>query len=172
MSVSKVCCSNPCKLRLFRFHSVDGVYIFIYKIPVTKIVRTLWLAERSVCMRVCKHGCDVKMFCFSRANHVQNSTSLLYLPIPLSAESWKSFTNKLCQFCFRLSRHFKLEKSVFWKHLFAKQELITRATLRLHFVTGKNLSFNQCHNKAFCVLRFSLESYFMKAIENFFPVFA
>ena len=20
-------------------------------------------------MRVCKHGCDVKMFCFSRANH-------------------------------------------------------------------------------------------------------
>ena len=21
-------------------------------------------------MRVCKHGCDVKMFCFSRANHV------------------------------------------------------------------------------------------------------
>ena len=40
----------------------------------TKIVRALWLAERSVCMRVCKHGCDVKMFCFSRANH--SSTNL------------------------------------------------------------------------------------------------
>ena len=36
---------------------------------ITKIVRALWLAERSVCMRVCKHGCGVKMFCFSRANH-------------------------------------------------------------------------------------------------------
>ena len=42
-----------------------------------------------VCIRACKHGCDVKMFCFSRANHastnliwVENSTSLLYLPIP------------------------------------------------------------------------------------------
>ena len=53
------------------------------------------------------------MFCFSRVNHVQNSTSFLYLPIPLSAESWKIFTNKLCQFCFRLSWHFKREKSVF-----------------------------------------------------------
>ena len=48
-------------------HSV----ICIYKI--TKIVRALWLAERRVCMRVCKHGCDVKMFCFSRANHVSTN---------------------------------------------------------------------------------------------------
>ena len=42
-----------------------------YKIP--KIVRALWLAERRVCMRVCKHGCDVKMFCFSRANHASTN---------------------------------------------------------------------------------------------------
>ena len=96
----------------------------------TKIVRALWLAERSVCMRVCKHGCGVKMFCFSRTNHastnlkkfrVQNSTSLLYLPIPSSAETWKIFTNKLCQFCFRLSWHFKREKSVFWRASFCKR---------------------------------------------------
>ena len=34
----------------------DGkIYIYIYKI--TKIVRMLLLAERHVCMRVCKHGC-------------------------------------------------------------------------------------------------------------------
>ena len=31
------------------------VYMYFYKI--TKIVRALQLAERSVCMRVCKHGC-------------------------------------------------------------------------------------------------------------------
>ena len=42
-------------------------YITIYK--VTKIVRALWLAERSVGMRVCKHGCGVKIFCSSPANH-------------------------------------------------------------------------------------------------------
>ena len=41
--------------------------ISYYKIT-NKIVLALWLGERSVCMRVCKHGCDVKMFCFSRAN--------------------------------------------------------------------------------------------------------
>ena len=31
----------------------------IYKI--TKIVRTLWLAERRACMKVCNHGCDVTL---------------------------------------------------------------------------------------------------------------
>ena len=36
--------------------------IIVYKI--TKIVRALWLAERSVCMRVCKHGCDLRCFAF------------------------------------------------------------------------------------------------------------
>ena len=45
--------------------------IFFYKI--TKIVRALWLAERSVCMRVCKHGCGVKLFGFSHANHASTN---------------------------------------------------------------------------------------------------
>ena len=36
------------------------------------------------------------------------------------------------------------------KHLFAKQESITRARLRgQEFATGKNFSFNQCHTKSF-----------------------
>ena len=38
------------------------------------------------------------------------------------------------------------------------------------FATGKNFSFNQCHTKSFAF--FPRESYFIKAIENFFPVFA
>ena len=59
----------------------------------------------------------------------------------------------------------------FAKHLFAKQELITRARLRgQDFATGKNFSFNRCLAKSFAF--FSQESYFIKAIENFFPVFA
>ena len=41
---------------------------------ITKIVRALRLAERSVYMRVCKHGCGVNMFCLSPANH--ESTNL------------------------------------------------------------------------------------------------
>ena len=51
-----------------------------------------------------------------------------------------------------------------------QNELIMRARLRVQdFASGKNFSFNQCHNKEFCVV--SRESYFIKAIENFFPVF-
>ena len=45
---------------------------------------------------------------------VQNSTSLLYLPIPSSAETYK-IVIKVCQFFF----------AYFGKHLFAKQELIS-----------------------------------------------
>ena len=43
---------------------------------------------------------------------VQNSTSLLYLPIPSSAENWKIVTNKVCQFFSRLSWHFNREISI------------------------------------------------------------
>ena len=36
--------------------------------------------------------CGVKMFCSSGANHtVENSTNLLYLPIPSSDETWNIF---------------------------------------------------------------------------------
>ena len=46
---------------------VKGIY------KITKIVRALWLAERRVCMRVCKHVCDIKMFCFWPANHASTN---------------------------------------------------------------------------------------------------
>ena len=59
----------------------------------------------------------------------------------------------------------------FRKLLFCQTKLITRARLRVQdFTTGENLSFNQCHKKAFCV--FSREPLPKKAIKNFFPVFA
>ena len=91
---------------------------------ITKIVRALWLARKRVCMSVCNHGCDFKMFCFSRANHattnlkkflVENSTSLLYLPIPSSAETWKIITKHAVSISFSVNWHFKREKSAFWK---------------------------------------------------------
>ena len=40
------------------------------------------------------------------------------------------------------------------------------------FVTGKNLSFNQSSKQESLSFFFSRESYFIKAIENVFPVFA
>ena len=62
-------------------------------------------------MRVCKHGCDVKRFCFSRAIHESanlkngfelknSSTRLLYLPISSSAKTGEIFGNMLCYFFF------------------------------------------------------------------------
>ena len=51
-------------------------------------------------MRVCKHGCDVKIFCFLRANHASTNlkkglelkilTSLLYYPFPRRLKLEKS----------------------------------------------------------------------------------
>ena len=81
---------------------------------ITKIARALWLAERSVCMRVSVNTV-VASRCFAfcalmrqariwKSFPVQNSTSLFYLPIPSSVEI---FTNKPCQFFFRLSWHFE-----------------------------------------------------------------
>ena len=145
---------------------------------ITKIVRALWLAERSVCMRVCKHGCDVKMFCFSRANHVSTNlkkfSSSKLDKFTLSTHSFAGWNMENLykegeSIFLRLNWHVKREKSVFCKALFAKQELITRARLRgQDFATGKNFSVNQCHTKSFAF--FSRESYSIKAIENFFPV--
>ena len=83
---------------------------------------------------------------------VENSTSLLYLPIPLSDETWKIFTNTLCQFFFFAYADI-LSKSVFWNASF----LQNKNWLRLqNFATGKNFSINQCHHKEFRV--FSRES--------------
>ena len=61
---------------------------------------------------------------------------------------------------------------LFWKTSFGKKrtDYVCKTSIVQDFVTGKNFSFNQCHNKEFCI--FSWESYFIKAIKNFFPVFA
>ena len=84
----------------------------------------------------------------------------------------KIFRNVLCQFFFRFCWHFKREKPVFWKgSFFAKQRLITRASLvyKTSRLVRIFLLINAL-NKG--VLFFSRESYFIKAIENIFPVFA
>ena len=41
---------------------IPNQYSILFKhYKITKLVRTLWLAERRVCMRVCKHGCHVTL---------------------------------------------------------------------------------------------------------------
>ena len=80
--------------------------IFFKKI--TKIVRALWFVGRRVCVRVyvimvVTWRCFAFLALITQARiwksfWVENSTSLLYLPIPSSAETWKIFTNMLCQF--------------------------------------------------------------------------
>ena len=50
-------------------------------------------------MKVCKRGCDVNdvLHKFEKGFELKNSsTSLLYLPISSSAETWKIFRNMLC----------------------------------------------------------------------------
>ena len=100
------------------------------------------MAERSVCIRVCKHGCDVKMFCFSRANHT--STNL---------KKAVEFKTRQVYFIYPFLPRLKLGK-----HLFAKQELITLARLRVQdlqvvrislFITAITKSFAFISGKLF-----------------------
>ena len=149
--------------------------IISYKI--TKIVRALWLAERSVCMRVCKHGCDVKMFCFSRANHASTnlkkfSSSKLH-KFTLFTHSFVGWNlenryKEGVSIFFRLSWHFKREKSVFWKASFCKTRTDYACTTSWTRLCEIYLLISAMQR----FLRFFSESYFIKAIENFFPVFA
>ena len=112
---------------------------------ITKIERALWLAERSVCMRVFKHGCDVKMFCFSRANHASSNLKTF---LSSKLDNFTLFTHSFCwnlenvykqavSIFFPLSWHFKREKSVFSNFLQSKNWLRVQ-----DFATGKNFSFN------------------------------
>ena len=95
-------------------------------------------------MRVCKHGCDVKMSCFSCPNHastnlkkfeLKNLSSLLYLPISSSAETWKIFRNMQCQLFFTWADNLREKNPYFGKHLFCK----TRTWLRIQIFVYKTL---------------------------------
>ena len=139
---------------------LDWITMPFYKI--TTIVRALWLAGRSVCMRVCKHGCGVKMFSFSRANHAStnlktfSSSKLDKVTLFIHSFVGWSLGNRYKE---SVSNFFSLKLTflarkvrIFGKHLFAKLELITRARLREQdFATCKKFSFNQCHTKSFAV---------------------
>ena len=67
----------------------------------TKIVRALWLAKRSVCMRVCKHGCGVKVFCFSRAKSRKQKFEKVF-----------KFKTRQVYFIYPFLRRLKLGKSL------------------------------------------------------------
>ena len=117
------------------------------------VVASRWIGFRALITRAWIWKCF----------RVQNSISLLYLPFPLSAETWTILTNKLCQFFFaQADINILSEKNLYFgKYLFAKQELITRARLRVQdFGTGKNFCFNQCHNKEFLSFFFSVKLFY------------
>ena len=126
-------------------------YRDIYKI--TKIVWALWLDKRSVWMRVCKHGRNVKMFCFLHVNHTSTNLKtflswkpdkpLYYSPIPSSAETWK-------------------KNPYFGKHLICK----TRADYACKTSRLLRISLLISATTKSCI--FSRESWFIKAIEIFF----
>ena len=105
----------------------------------------LWLAERSVCMRVCKPGCRVKMFCFSPANHASTNlkkfSSSNLDKFTLFSHSFVGWNLENCykecvSIFLRLNWHFKREKSVFWKVFFFLQN---KNWLRVQELVDKTL---------------------------------
>ena len=96
----------------------------ILNYKITKIVRVLWLAERRVFAWdyvnvVVTSRCFAFRALITQARiwksfWVENSTSLLHLPIPY-LKLGKSLQTYCVGFYFCLSWHLKREKSVFWK---------------------------------------------------------
>ena len=84
-------------------------------------------------MRVRKHGCGVKMFWFSRANHpdtkfLRVNTRQVYFIYPLP----RRLTLEGCVNFLLLKPTFLSEKNPFFgKHLFGKTSLVTSARLRV-----------------------------------------
>ena len=104
---------------------LDWITMPFYKITTT--VRALWLAERSVCMRVCKHGCGATVRALITQARIWKKISSSKLDrFTLCTHSFvgwsleNRYKESVCNFFFRLISHFKLEKSVFWKASFCK----------------------------------------------------
>ena len=76
-------------------------------------------------MRVCKHRCDVNMFCFSCAIHTTTNSNLtrqlyfIYL-FPRRLKLVKSLQNMLCQLFFAQADIFSEKYPYFGKPLFCK----------------------------------------------------
>ena len=119
----------------------------IYKI--TKTLHALWLGERCVCMRVRKHGCDIKMFCFSHASHRgTNLKKFLSWKLDISLVGWnlENLYKTCCAIFFSLNLTFYVRKICIFESLF----LQNKNWLRMQdFANGENFSFNQCHNNFF-----------------------
>ena len=115
-------CDFICKWSVETFRLDEQNLSSLKLAPYIKIVRALWLAERSFCMRM-KHCCDVKVFCFSLVNHASTnlnkflSWKLDKFTYPLLMKLGKSLQTCYVNF-FRLSWYFKREKSIFWKAFF------------------------------------------------------
>ena len=112
-------CYSKGYLNLYYNYTENSIWrvgrINIYKI--SKIIRALWLAERSVCMRVWKHGCDVRCFAFRalitqariwKSFSDQNSTSLLLFTNSFVGWNLENLYKQAVSTFFRLSWHFKV----------------------------------------------------------------
>ena len=152
--------------------------IGVYKI--TKIVHALWLAERSVCMTVCIHGCGL----------VVASSCLAFRALITQARIWKSFRvqNSTSYPFLRRLKHgkslerrwvnFSLLKPAFWARKIRILQSIflqNKNWLRMQGFVDKilqlvriSLLISAIQN----VLRFFSGKLFYKSNRKFFPVFA
>ena len=149
----------------------ENHFLILYN-KITKIVRALWLAESSVCMGVCKHCCGVKMFCFSRTNYtspnLKKFASSKLIKVTLFTHSFVGWNlenryKESVSIFFRLSWHFKREKSVFWKASFCKTR--TDYTCKTLWLVRISLLISAIQR----VLRFFSGKLFYKSNRKLFP---
>ena len=121
-------------------------------------------------MRVCKHGCDIRCFAFRalitqariwKSFSDENSTSLLIFPHSFISWNLENLFKQAVSTFFRLSWHFKREKSVFWKASFCKtrtdymcKTLCTRLATVSNSPNPSRVYIRLCkHGKRFLLLK-------------------
>ena len=87
---------------------------------------------------------------FEKVFEFQTRQGYFIYPFLRRLKLGKTLQTGCVNFFFAKADILREKNTYFGKHLFAKQELITHARLRVQdFGTGKNFSFNQYHNKEF-----------------------
>ena len=131
-------------------------------------------------MRVCKHDCDVKIFCFSalitqariwKRFWVEKIDKITLFTHFLVGWNLKNLWKHAVSICFAWADILSEKNPYFGEHLFYKTKTDYAYKLRVQDVaTLKNFSFNQCSKQETSVcffFFFSRESYFIKAIVGF-----
>ena len=122
-----------------------------------------WKSDTGICLRVCKHRCDVKMFFFSRANHA--STNLKKF-LSSKLDKFTLFTHSLVSWSLE-----NLYKQAVWILFSLKLTFLARKIRTLESILLQNKNWLRVQDFVYKTLRLVRISLLIRAITKSFAFF-